>query len=66
MQEVMLHDVLIVRTAIQSSKTVNTVVVTDLLILLLHHADMDVKELYFRLPDSRVETPRPREVGRVG
>ena len=44
-------DVLIIQTAIQSSKTVNTVVVgedTDLLVLLLHHAHMDGKELYFR------------------
>ncbi len=38
-------------TAIQSAKTVDTVVVgedTDLLILLLYHADMDGNELYFR------------------
>ncbi len=34
---------LIVRTVIQSSKTVNTIVVTDLLILLLYHADIDGK-----------------------
>lgn len=49
-------DVLIIQTAIQSSKTVNTVVVgedTDLLILLLHHADMDGKELYFRPEPKR-------------
>ena len=42
-------DVLIIQTAIQSSSTANTVVVgedTDLLILLLHHANMDNKELY--------------------
>ena len=44
-------DVLIIQTAIQSSSTANTVVVgedTDLLILLLHHANMDSTELYFR------------------
>ncbi len=44
-------DVLIVKTAIRSSKIVNTVLVgedTDLLVLLLYHADMDSKELYFR------------------
>ncbi len=49
-------DVLIVQTALQSSKTVNTVLVgedTDLLVLLLHHADKDGKELYFR--------PEPKE-----
>lgn len=47
---------LIVQTALQSSKTVNTVLVgedTDLLVLLLHHADKDGKELYFR--------PEPKE-----
>jgi len=39
-------DMLIIQTAIQCLKMVNTVVVgedTDLLILLLHHADMDSK-----------------------
>ncbi len=39
------------QTAIQSPKTVDTVVVgedTELLILLLYHADMDGNELYFR------------------
>ncbi len=44
-------DVLIMQTAIQSAKTVDTVVVgedTDLPILLLYHADMDGNELYFR------------------
>ncbi len=44
-------DVLIMQTAIQSAKTVDTVVVgkdTNLLILLLYHADMDGNELYFR------------------
>jgi len=44
-------DVLIVKTAIRSSKIVNTVLVgedTDLLVLFLYHADMDSKELYFR------------------
>ena len=53
-QLVLIHDytsdVLIIQTAIQSSSTANTVVVgedTDLLILLLHHANMDSKELYF-------------------
>jgi hypothetical protein len=41
--------VLIIQTAILSSKTVNTAVVgTDFLILLLHHANKDDKELYFR------------------
>ena len=54
-QLVLIHDyasdVLIIQTAIQSLSTANTVVVgedTDLLILLLHHANMDSKELYFR------------------
>ena len=44
-------DVLIIQTAIQSSETVNTVLVgedTDLLFLLQHYANMDDKELYFR------------------
>jgi len=48
-------DVLIVQPAVQSLKTINTVVVEEdrgLLILLLHHADMDGKDLYFR-PDPK-------------
>ena len=44
-------DVLIVKTAIQYSKSRNTVLVgddTDLLVLLLHRPDINGKELYFR------------------
>ena len=55
-------DVLIIQTAIQSSSTANTVVVgedTDLLILLLHHANMDSKELYFR-PEPKQNAKKVR------
>ena len=63
-QLVLIHDyasdVLIIQTVIQSSSTANTVVVgedTDLLILLLHHANMDSKELYFR-PEPKQNTKK--------
>ena len=43
-------DILIVRTAVESAKACNTVVVgddTDLLVLLCFHSDMAAHELYF-------------------
>ena len=64
-QLVLIHDyasdVLIIQTAIQSSSTANTVVGedTDLLILLLHHANIDSKELYFR-PEPKQNTKKVR------
>ena len=55
-------DVLIVQTAVQSSKSVTTVLVgddTDLLVLLLHHVDTNANALYFR-PEPKQKSKKKR------
>ena len=53
-------DLLIVQTAIQSSRSITTVLVgddTDLLVLLYHHAEMNANELFFKPePKQRSKT----------
>jgi len=53
-------DLLIVQTAIQSSRSITTVIIgddTDLLVLLCHHAEMNANELFFKLePKQRSKT----------
>ena len=53
-------DLLLVQTAVQSTKSVNTVLVgddTDLLVLLCQHAEMNANELFFRPePKQRTQT----------
>ena len=53
-------DLLIVQTAIQSSRSITTVLVgddTDLLVLLCHHAEMNTNELFFKPePKQRSKT----------
>ena len=57
-------DLLIVHTAIQSSRSITIVLVgddTDLLFLLCHHAEMNANELFFNLSPGR-----GRRQGRLG
>lgn len=55
-------DALIVQTAIESAKSLNTVLVgddTDLLILLCHHASSDGKDLFFQ-PEAKARSSKNR------
>ena len=55
-------DLLIVQTAIQSSRSITTVLVsndTDLLVLLCHHAETNANELFFKPgPKQRLKTKK--------
>ena len=55
-------DLLIVKTAVESAKTADTILVgddTDLLILLCYYADIHSKDLYLK-PEPRQKTKTPR------
>ena len=55
-------DLLIVNKAVESSRTMDTVLVgddTDLLILLCHHAELDAFDLFFQ-PEPRANSTKRR------
>ena len=62
-------DLLIVQTAIQSSRSVTTVLVgddTDLLVLLCHHAEMNANDLFFKPePKQRSKTRKTWNIKRT-
>ena len=57
---------MVVQTAIQSTKSVTTVLVgddTDLLVLLRHHADTSARDLFFSpQPKQRSTTRKIRDI----
>ena len=59
-------DLMVVQTAIQSTKSVTTVLVgddTDLLVLLRHHADTSARDLFFSpQPKQRSTTRKIRDI----
>ena len=62
-------DLLIIQTAIQSSRSITTVLVgddTDLLVLLCHHAEMNANELFFKPePKQRSKTRKTWNIKRT-